>query len=140
MDRWYKQITASDAQRKTTGNQRGGITLVKGAFPIDSQTYFRYSLFGSAQWIPGKTITGEDREIAHITADTTILGSHYGLLDFEISYSSVREAEQDNYTCILHTAPIASSFKSHDMTGSWILIERTGSAGYTLYITAEKPA
>ena len=45
---WTKKITASDAQRKRAGNQRGSITLVRANYKIDAQTYFRRDFFGPA--------------------------------------------------------------------------------------------
>jgi len=113
---------------------------VKAGFPIDSQTYFRNDLFGTADWQPSKTATGEDREIAKVIMDTDILGKTYGQLTFDISYSPVREADQDNYTCILHTAPLTDLFYSQDMEGNWLSIERTDKGSHTLSITNDKPA
>ncbi len=55
---WKKRLTRSDAQRKTAGNQRGSVTLVKNNYPINAQTYFRYDLFADASWETESTRTG----------------------------------------------------------------------------------
>lgn len=133
--RWTKKLSASDAQRKGAGNQRGSITLVKARAPIDPTTYFRRTLFGSAAWTRSRTGTGKPLEIAQLTFDVTILGRHLGAMDIEVSYAPNREAAQSNYTSLLHLGPLTPHFAARNMTGRQITIERRANGSYTLSVS-----
>ncbi len=138
--RWYKKLTASDAQRKRSGNQRGGITLVAAGFPIDTETYFRREFFGSADWVEGKTRTKKRLETASIRMRTTVFGRELGVLSFNVTYAPNRQAEQDNYTSLLHLGPLSPMFSKEDMSLKWMLLERTSDGTYSLEICNQRPA
>ena len=132
--RWTKKLSASDAQRKGAGNQRGSITLVKARNPIDPRTYFRRNLFGSAAWTRGRTGTGKPLEVARVRFDVTLLGRRRGAMDIEVSYAPNREAAQSNYTSLLHLGPLATHFAARDMTGRQMTIERRANGTFALSI------
>ena len=131
---WTKKITASDAQRKRAGNQRGSITLVRANYKIDAQTYFRRDFFGPADWVSETTRTGERRESTIIPFRVSFLGEDLGLLAISISYAPNREADQTNYTSLLHLGPLASRFAENDLTGTWLRLDRQADGTYTLSI------
>lgn len=138
--RWFKKLTVSDAQRKPSGNQRGGITLVAAGFPVDTQTYFRTDFFGNADWVKGKTRTKKEMETASIRIKTSVLGKDMGVLSFNVTYAPNRQANQDNYTSLLHIGPLSKEFARRDMSLKWLLLERSADGFYTLEITDRKPA
>ncbi|MBM9467467.1 phospholipase D family protein [Nakamurella leprariae] len=107
---WGKKLSDSDAQRKKTGNQRGAITLVQGDYKgeIDQTTYFRNDLFGQQTWVPTSARTGQPIEVATVPMNVTIDGVYHGILDFEVTNGSSRQAGQNNYTAELHIEPIGS--------------------------------
>ncbi|WP_224543271.1 hypothetical protein [Mesorhizobium sp. CA16] len=137
--RWYKKLTISDAQRKRSGNQRGGITLVAAGFPIDTQTYFRREFFGDVDWVKGKTRTGKELETASVRMKTTVLNNDMGVLSFNVTYAPNRQAQQANYTSILHLGPLAHSFSSRNMANKWLLLERSSDGSFSLSISAKEP-
>ncbi|WP_159981093.1 MULTISPECIES: hypothetical protein [unclassified Novosphingobium] len=138
--RWFKRLTISDAQRKPSGNQRGGITLVAAGFPIDTQTYFRKNFFENADWIEGKTRTSQDLETASIRMKASVLGKDMGVLSFNVTYAPNRQSGQANYTSVLHLGPLAKAFSRRDMSLKWLLLERSATGEYSLEITDNKPA
>ena len=131
---WTKQITASDAQRKRTGNQRGSITLVRARHKIDAQTWFRRDFFGSAEWVRETTRTGETRESAMVPFRVNFLGEDLGTLAIEITYAPNREANQTNYTSLLHLGPLSSRFAQRDLTNKWLRLDRQADGSYLLSI------
>jgi hypothetical protein len=133
--RWSKKLTRSDAQRKPTGNQRGGITLVAAGYPINAQTYFRLEFFADVDWLAEKTLTGQERQRAVVQFSTAILGTDVGTIDISITYAPNREASQANYTTMLHLGPLATYFASDDMTNRVLLLERLADGSYTLTIS-----
>ena len=137
--RWYKKLTASDAQRKPSGNQRGSIPLVKAGFRIDPQTYFKNELFGSTDWITGKTRTGRPLETATVRFRTMVLGRDLGVLSFTLTYAAYRQANQFNYTSLFHLGPLANLFRTTDMSQKWLSLERDSEGHYSLIISDSPP-
>jgi hypothetical protein len=134
---WSKPLSASDAQRKGAGNQRGAVTLVQGDYrgQIDQRTYFRNVLFQNATWTPEVTATGQPMDRATIPMDTTVNGVHLGLRDFQVTYASNREAAQNNYTSTLHLEPLTPDFQQTDMTGRRLEIEQLSDGTFRLTIS-----
>lgn len=130
---WSKVLTRSDAQRKPSGNDRGSITLVRGRRHRDTQRYFRHDLFATAAWMSSSTRTRRPSEHADIEFDATVLGASLGTISLRVTYAAHREAAEGNYTSLLHLGPLAPHFRSQDMTGRLIRIDRTAS-GYSLAI------
>jgi len=131
---WGKQLSASDAQRKKTGNQRGSITLVASGYPINPQTYFRGELLASADWVEEYTSTGEFLERALVPMNVKADGSDLGLLDIPFTHAPNREAGQHNYTTALHIGPIAELFADNDLTGRRLTLARRTDGTFDLTI------
>lgn len=132
--RWYKELTLSDAQRKRTGNQRGGITLTKANLPIKPQSFFRRELFGDAEWLPGENQNGLPLETAVINFRTRVMGKDLGSLNFTITDAANREANQGNHTSTLHVGPLTRLFRERDFTGVKLTLERTPDGLFWLTI------
>lgn len=137
--RWYKKITPSDAQRKGSGHQRGGITLVAAGFPVNTQTYFRQTFFGDADWVKGRTRTNKELETASIRMNTSVLNRNMGVLSFSVTYAPNRQSKQANYTTVLHLGPLADLFAQNSMEDKWLLLERKSDGSYNLSISDRKP-
>lgn len=134
-EQWDKPLTVSDAQRKSTGNQRGSITLVRAGHPINAQRYFRYQLFANARWLTGTTRTGEPMEIAAVPFRVRFLGRNLGTMDLQVTYAPNREASQDNYTSLLHLGALAPYILHSDVTGHRLELTRSTSGTFGLSIT-----
>lgn len=133
---WSKTLSASDAQRKRRGNQRGSITLVQAdrRGEIEHDTYFRYDFYESASWAPGWSSTGKLLDRAFIPMTVAIDGKPKGVLDIEITYEPNRDAKQANYTSLLHLGPLTAEFRERDLTGSKLRIEALSDGTFTLSI------
>jgi hypothetical protein len=133
-EEWSKRLSASDAQRKASGNQRGSITLVKGRYSIDAQTYFRHVFFADAPWIEEETRTGENIESALVSMLVDINGINIGPQDIKITHGASREASQGNYTTLIHLGPLAPYFASQNMTGRRLSIARRNDETFSLSV------
>lgn len=136
---WTKKLSASDAQRKKTGNQRGSITLVQAGYNIDAQVYFRREFFANEPWIKGKTFTGKPREAATVTFATTVLGHDLGTIPLMVSYAPNREADQSNYTSLLHIEGMSDLFQDNDLTGKWLQLTEDMTGQFALTISNADP-
>jgi hypothetical protein len=131
---WSKKISASDAQRKGSGNQRGSITLVKNRYPIDARVYFRRDFFGTVEWFSDRTRTGEVIESAYVPMLVNLDGLQLGVLNLQISHAPNREAGQNNYTTLLHLGPLAPYFAQENMTDRNMRLERRNDGSFALTI------
>ncbi|MEV6694532.1 phospholipase D family protein [Micromonospora sp. NPDC051196] len=134
---WSKKLSASDAQRKGAGNQRGAVTLVQGHYRgrIDQRTYFRNEIFQAARWHPMATATGLPMDKAIIPMDTTVKGVAMGVINFEVTYAANRESAQNNYTSTLHLEPLTPLFQQQNMTNRRLEIESLSDGTYRLTIS-----
>lgn len=131
---WSKTLSGSDAQRKTVGNQRGSVTLVRGGHPINSQKYFRYQLFANVPWTNGTTRTGEPLQIAMVPFSVHFLGKALGSMQLAVTYAPNREAAQANYTSLLHLGALAPHFVHSDVSGRQIVLSRSTTGTFDLAI------
>lgn len=136
---WTKKLSASDAQRKTSGNERGSVTLVKAGYRIDAQVYFRRVFFGGEPWVRGRTFTGKRRETATIAFATTVLGRDLGTIPLMVSYARNREAGQSNYTSLLHIEGLSDLFRDNDLTGKWLQLAQDASGRFALSVSDADP-
>lgn len=137
--KWVKKLSASDAQRKKKGNQRGGITLVTAGHPIDRNTYFRYELFKNQHWT--STIKKKKKlEHCFVEFKVDFLGKNLGLVSIEISHEKGRESGQHNYISELHLGPVlGGEFKAQNVTGKWLRLARSAKGEYSLSVLASAP-
>jgi hypothetical protein len=137
IESWSKTLSASDAQRKTAGHQRGAVTLVLGdrRGQIDQRTFFRNELFHGAEWSSTTTATGLPMDKATISMDTVVSGEAMGILEFEVTYAANRESKQHNYRSLLHVSPLTRVFQEQDVTGRKLEIEALSDGTYRLTIS-----
>jgi HKD family nuclease len=102
---WEKVLPQSDVLQADGGtNPVGGVRLTQAKFRvnnllIDQTQYFR-QLFNSYPWEQhGQYI---DQEHTFVPMRIQIGQTDYGVINFEISHKPSGEAEQGNYTTILH--------------------------------------
>lgn len=129
-------MSASDAQRKIRGNQRGAITLVQGDLrgQIDQRTYFRYDLFESASWMPTVSGTGKPMDRTLIPMAVSIDGVSKGIREVGVTYAPNRESAQHNYTSTLHIESLTTEVQQRDLTGRKLLIEALSDQTFRLSI------
>ena len=134
--RWFKQMSAADAQRplgqKT--NPTGHLTLVRSGHPIQQAIWFRHDLFAGEDWTPFTSPSGQ-RERAKITFHMRISGADLGEIALDVTYTPSFEASQGNRTTVVHWGTtMGNRFRQHDYTNYYVTIERTTSATFLMVI------
>lgn len=132
---WSKRITATDAQRKATGNQSGAISLVRAGHSIVAQTWFRDDFFSTLTWASEPTRTARVKEVAMAPMHARILGRDLGVLHFRVSHDPLRASGQGNYASLLHLGPISDTFHSVNMRGRTLQLTRDGLGRFSLTIS-----
>ena len=134
--RWFKRMSAADAQRPTgqNTNPTGHLTLVKSGHPIQQATWFRNDLFAGENWTPLTSPRGQ-RERATITFHIWIAGADLGEIALDVTYTPSFEASQGNRTTVVHWGTtIGDRFRQHDYTDYYVTIERTASGTFLMVI------
>lgn len=131
---WTKALSASDAQRKKKGHQRGSITLVRGPNPIDARSWFRRDFFGDRTWVPSRSNTGRHLEKTTIEFDVSVRGRPLGLKTLSVSFDKGRESSQSNYTTLLHLGDLSDLFVRQDLAGERLMLARTARGDFFLSI------
>ena len=132
--RWYKQMSAADAQRPRAQNTNptGHLTLVGSGHPIQHATWFHQDLFAGEDWIPSPA---RQRESARITFHIRIAGVDLGEIALDVTYTPRFEASQGNRTTVVHWGTtIGNLFREHDYTDYFVTIERTTSGTFLMVI------
>ena len=136
--RWFKRMSAADAQRPRgqNTNPTGHLTLVKSEHPIQPATWFRQDLFVHENWSSFDSRSGR-RERSTVIFDTTIRGNHLGEITLEVVYTPSFESSQGNRTTVVHWGTtIGGLFRQQDCTGDYVTIERTTSGTFSIVIDA----
>ncbi len=138
-DRWWKQLTASDAQRTKPGsNPTGKIHLTKASHDIDHTTYFRRDFFSGVRWQSQPQRRGT-KELATVDFDVTISGNDYGRYPLVVDHADYRVAEQRNAPTWLHWGPLGPILRQQDLTGAWVVLERRDDGSFGLQVTRTTP-
>jgi len=117
---WQKiNLPASDVQRQK-GNVTGGLRLVQAKWKvldkfINQTTYFRNDIFGHLSWSVWKTKPYSEK--AETRFDVYLLGKSYGIHELMISHKPSGEAEQHNYTTMLHWSGLAETIQKINLVG-----------------------
>ena len=138
--RWFKRMSAADAQRPRAANTNptGHLTPVKSDHPIQPATWFHDHLFAGAEWLPAPSPTG-GRERATTTFHVRIGEEDLGELLLDVTYTPSFEAGQGNRTTVVHWGTtIGDRFRQHDYTGYYVTIERT-TAGIFIMTIGNNP-
>ena len=134
--RWFKRMSAADAQRPTgqNTNPTGHLTLVRSGHPIQQATWFRNDLFAGENWTPVPSPMGQ-RERATIIFHIWIAGADIGEIALDVTYTPSFEASQGNRTTVVHWGTtIGDRFRQHDYTNYHVTIERTASGTFLMVI------
>lgn len=131
---WTKTLSASDAQRKEKGNQRGSITLVQGANKINGGSWFRRDFLKDRTWVSSRARTGRSLETTSIEFEVSIRGRSLGLKTLSVSFDPDRESKQRNYTSLLHLGDLSDVFAREDLSGLRLTLARTARGDFFLCI------
>lgn len=134
--RWYKKLSAADAQRPEGANTNptGHLTLVKAQHPIESASWFRDSFFGSQDWVA----LGTGKERASVKFRVTIHGKDHGSHSLDVTHTPAFESGQGNRTTVLHWGPqVGELLKDKNMKGDYVSLERTSNLRYRLVIAPD---
>jgi len=139
--RWWKRMTASDAQqpRTTNTNPTGNLKLTKAGHAIDWQTYFRRQMFGDAVWTVEQTERGP-LEKALIDFEAIVEGTSRGRHPLKVDHAEYRIADQNNVPTWLHWGPVlGTTLRETDYVDAWVVIERLDDGTHRLEITWAEP-
>ena len=134
--RWFKQMSAADAQRprSTNTNPTGHLTLVRSRHPIAQGSWFRENLFAGADWNIVDPPDGT-RERATITFHMRIGQEDLGAIPLDVTFTPSFESGQGNRTTVVHWGEtIGNRFRQNNYTDYYVTIERTLAGEFRMII------
>lgn len=139
--RWWKRMSAADAQHPASPNTNptGSLKLTQAGHGIDQTTFFRYTMFGDANWVGEQKSRGVLEE-AIVPMDVVVEGNGFGRLNFKVDHAEYRIAGQGNVSTWLHWGELRETLMRDDFTQAWVVLERFEDGSYRLEITRESPA
>jgi HKD family nuclease len=139
--RWFKPLSASDAQQPPTGgtNVTGVLRLTRSDFDIDQTTFFRQTLLRTANWRRA-TVSGQPAEVADINFEVRIDQRFVGRRRLRVSHAAHREEAQRNVTTVLHWGPLSALLRAQTRTGSWVVIDVDSDGQFGLSIQRSRPS
>ena len=138
--RWWKRMSPSDAQQPPGKNTAvtGNLKLTKARHRIDSQRYFRYDMFGAANWKGVQTKRGP-LEIATLRFEVVIEGRLHGEIPLKLDHAEHRIANQHNVATWLHWGSFGPTLRQTDYTGAWVVLEAWADGRHRLEISWVEP-
>jgi HKD family nuclease len=133
---WSKELTASDAMRKTVGNQRAYVILGKAGHEIDQKTYFRQRFFDGVSWAKETMRTGAAKEVASIPFQVVIEDQILADYRVRVDHSPKRIANQNNAPTWMHWSSLIGVVRQTDLTGYTLTLERLEGGRFRLRLAA----
>ena len=126
---WRKRNLPSSDVQSQSGNPTGGLRLTQARFRVDNSiidqtTYFRNTVFNNGNWATNQ-FPPLPRETIRITADLIILGLSYGIHELTVSHKPSGEANQGNYTTMLHWGHLGEIIRELNLVGKTFELYRT---------------
>lgn len=135
--RWFKKMSAADAQRPRSENTNptGHLTLVRSQHPIAQGTWFRDDLFVRADWNVVNPPDGT-RQRATITFHMRIGQEDLGEVPLDVTFTPSFESGQGNRTTVVHWGEtIGNRFRQNNYTDHYVTIERTLDGEFRMIIS-----
>jgi HKD family nuclease len=132
--RWFKEMSAADAQRPKVGtNPTGHLTFTQAGHGIDHRKYFRNVFFEGLSWRPASRGTG--RVLVTIPVDVTIYGRPLGRHSLVVDHNPAYEAGQGNRTTTLHWGEdLSDYFRTKTHVGDVVTVERLEDDNFKIFI------
>lgn len=138
--RWFKRLSASDAQHPPTAgsNVTGVLRLVQAGHAINQTNYFRHDFFAPLPWAGTPKPRGLFEQTV-VPFDVVVAGAHLGIQNLRVDDAAYREAGQGNHTSVLHWDGLTATLIGADHTGDYVVLERLADGSYRLEITPQDP-
>lgn len=136
VDRWIKQLRASDAQRSPKGQRTGVVRLTAPRSAPQPATWFRDVFFAGETWRPDHR-RGRAIQTAIIQFDVELGRRRLGRHVLELDYAPHRAAGR-RPTTVLHWGSLMPEVRARDYTG-WHLIIEPAADTYRLCLARSPP-
>lgn len=136
-DAWSKQLGSGDAQRSPEGNLTGVVRLTPPREVADRSRFFRRVFFRDEHWRVRRDLHGNRLEVARLKVSARIDRRDLGEAEIEIDYGAYRNV-RGRATTVMHWGELMPEVLKQDVTGYYLLIERSRDA-YQLTLSPNEP-
>lgn len=136
--RWFKRMSASDAQQRQTEetNVTGNLKLTQAGHLINHEVYFRHDFFGPVTWSSEAKPKGF-LETAEVAIEVYVDGAPLGTFAMVVDHADYRIAGQDNVPTWLKWKEFGTYLQGHDHRDDWVILERLSDGSFRLFIEPE---
>lgn len=137
-DSWWKRLGAGEAQRLERGHVTGNIALTNVPEGQDRARFFRDIFFAAERW---RTDPADARtELASFDVEVELDGRALGDHPVELVFRGYR-SERGRATTVMRLAPdLRAQMRVRDITGWYLLLDRSSLGRYRLTIAPTQPA
>lgn len=136
---WWKKLPAADALRLSTAHPTGHLALTKAGFDIQQGTYFRQTLFGSAEWVPSESSNGA-REHTFVSFSIMGLGVQHRRALLRIDHTPQWDSDQGNRATSIRWGHLVPTLRRDiNTTGLYLLISKLPHNNYTMTFSKTEP-
>jgi HKD family nuclease len=139
VERWFKRMSASDAQRARPGsNPTGNLRLAQAGHDIDHTTYFRHVFFGGEAWTKEPAPNGV-LDVVKIQFDVQAEARSLGRHRLRVDHADFRVAGQRNIATFLHWGTLTAELRRRNYTNRYVVLERMRNGRYRLVLRRTPP-
>ena len=132
---WDKNLSRSDAQRKTAGALMPFLRLTRSNSGQDHRTWFRTVFFGNLDWQQEMSPQGLPMEWAEVELHVTIGGTELGVRAMRLDHIPGRALNNSAPTTHLHYDPkTRQALGSRNYAGWQIVVTRYDGGQYSLVV------
>lgn len=133
--KWRKKLTRSDAQEKTKGAKMPFLRFTKGSVGEDHTTWFRENFFADADWQPGYSGSGHNKETARVKMHVKLPGDDLGIRPMTLDHDPARAGNNRAPTThLLYDTKTKQALESASLAGHSVIVERDDSGDYSLTV------
>lgn len=138
---WFKKLSITDAQQKTTGGKVPYLRLTKGTIKKnDWHAWFRNTFFADAAWGAG-TVKNEPVERAKIPFKVTIKDMPIATQSLTVTHKPERAESHSAPDSWIHwSSTLRDILEANDLTGRPVRLTRDDDGAYHLDIDAAADA
>jgi PLD-like domain len=137
-DSWWKRLGAGEAQRLERGHVTGNVALTNVPAGQDRARFFRDVFFATERWQTGPA--DPRTELASLHVQVELDGRALGAHPVELLFRAYR-SDRGRATTVMRLSPaLRAHMRARDITGWYLLLERSSLGRYRLTIAPAQPA
>jgi hypothetical protein len=136
-DSWWKRLGAGEAQHLERGHVTGNVALTNVPAGQDRARFFRDTFFAAERWV---TDPSDPRtELASLDVQCELDGRALGQHRVELLFRAYRNERGRATTVMRLSQDLRAHMRARDVTGWYLLVDRSSLGSYRLTVISTEP-